>query len=283
MPVEQVGARWMMWSGSMGARPLEERLRATARAGYHRMSVSPMEIADRVTGGLSFGEIRTVAARREVRLAVLDPIVSWAPTSAASWPPARFSVDDVLKMAEQLQVESISAVAVRSRRRRLEDHIELFAELCDTAGSSGLQVELEFVPDSGVPDLRTAWEIVRLADRANGGLVLDSWHFFQGDPDFELLAAIPGERIFEVQLSDGIPVEGSLMEEMYHHRCLPGDGIFDLAALVRALAGTNGLRSVGPEVLSDALHARDSETAALLAAQSVDRCITAALGSGAVS
>ena len=42
----------------------------------------------------------------------------------------------------------------------------------------------------------------RYADRANGGIVFDTWHFFRGDPDFDLLATVPGDRIYCVQIDD---------------------------------------------------------------------------------
>jgi hypothetical protein len=38
----------------------------------------------------------------------------------------------------------------------------------------------------------------------------DTWHFFRSHPDFELLARIPGDRIFAVQVdAAAVEVRGS--------------------------------------------------------------------------
>jgi sugar phosphate isomerase/epimerase len=42
-----------------------------------------------------------------------------------------------------------------------------------------MQVALEFRPYSNIPDVAAAANIVAEADRANGGLCVDTWHFFR--------------------------------------------------------------------------------------------------------
>jgi sugar phosphate isomerase/epimerase len=95
---------------------------------------------------------------------------------------------------------------------------------------------------------------VRRAGRANGGLIVDSWHFFRSNPDFDLLASIPGDRIFSVQIEDA-PAKPSenLAIESLHGRLVPGDGELDLARFVAALPETSSERLIGPEVFSDDL------------------------------
>ena len=103
-----------------------------------------------------------------------------------------------------------------------------FAELCDRAADVGAQVHLEFMPISCVATLREAWTIVRDADRANGGIVFDTWHFFRGDPDFELLATVPGDRIYCVQIDDAAAEPRASLRDDTNNRLLPGDGDLDL-------------------------------------------------------
>ena len=124
-------------------------------------------------------------------------------------------------------------------------------------------IDLVVIHCTELPDLATAWAVVQAADRANGGLLIDDWHFFRGDPDFDLLAGIPGERIFAVQLSDADAhcVE-PLYEDAIHRRRLPGDGDLDLERFVDVLSANGALGLVGPEVFSDELHARGPQAAA---------------------
>ncbi len=73
-----------------------------------------------------------------------------------------------------------------------------------------------------------AWEIVRRADRANLGLVLDSFHIFARGTDMSQIAALPAEKIFMVHLSDYMwdvmPALDDLIDTARHHRVFPGEG-----------------------------------------------------------
>ena len=98
-----------------------------------------------------------------------------------------------------------------------------------------------------IADVATAWRIVRDADRPNGGIVLDTWHFFRGSADFDDLEAVPGDRVLAVQVDDAhAEVTGSMWDDT-QHRLLPGDGSFDLSRLLRTLVRMGALRLVGPE------------------------------------
>ena len=66
-------------------------------------------------------------------------------------------------------------------------------------------MHLEFLPWSAFPNVNAAWEVVRVADRPNGGLIIDSWHCARSATTLDDIAAIPGERVFAVQLSDALP------------------------------------------------------------------------------
>ena len=77
--------------------------------------------------------------------------------------------------------------------------------------------------------------VVSAADRPNGGLAFDTWHYLRGARDDALLDQIPGDRIFVVQINDAAaePV-GSLLNDTLNHRRMPGEGDFDLAACCRS-------------------------------------------------
>src|SRR5262249_24035641 len=96
-----------------------------------------------------------------------------------------------------------------------------------------------------------AGELVRLADRPNGGIVLDDWHWFRGSPVPAMLDGIPPERITVVQLCDGHaqPV-GSLMEATLDHRLLPGAGAWDLVGLLQQLRDLGVGAPISVEILS---------------------------------
>jgi sugar phosphate isomerase/epimerase len=254
---------WTLWAATVGFDgPLEERLDAAAGAGYQRLSLSPIDVARSTEAGIDARSLRTAAESRGLRW-ILDPVVAWLPAGAASRSPlARFSIADVARMAETLDAVSMTAIALTSKPHETDELAEAFATLCDAV--DGVDVHLEFLPMTVVTDVTTAWDVVRTAGRDNGGIVFDTWHFFRGNPDLEVLASVPGDRIFAVQVDDA-PAEpsGTLWDDTFH-RLLPGDGDFDLASVMDVLESIGGLSWVGPEVFSDELAALGAAEAARL-------------------
>src|ERR1700722_14011198 len=257
---------YTLWAGTVGfTSPLAERFAAAAATGCRQATLSPPDVLRAAKDGTTAAEIGRQARDLGLDL-VIDPVMNWYPDREPS--PSRFagvSTDDALRMCEALGVTSLSAIATASSDVPVPELGGSPARLCDRAAGFGARVHLEFIPFTIVRTLRIAWDLVRAADRPNGGLVFDTWHFFRGDPDFDVLAGIPGDRIFCVQLDDA-PAEpkGSLREET-QHRLLPGDGGLDLAGAVKALHRIGALRWVGPEVISPDLAALPVLDAATLA------------------
>jgi sugar phosphate isomerase/epimerase len=108
---------------------------------------------------------------------------------------------------------------------------------------------------------------VRRAGRANGGVAVDSWHFFRSGADWEALRSIPGESILGLQLDDGPAApEANLIDATLHDRLLPGEGEFDLTGLLGVLSEIGCQAPIGVEVFSDDLHQLSASDAARRAA-----------------
>jgi sugar phosphate isomerase/epimerase len=258
--------RWVLWAGTVGfATSLDERFRAAADAGYHAVTLSPPDVVRAAEAGTSAEQIGRQARDLGLQL-ILDPVMNWYPDRTPS--PSRFAgvaAKDALRMCEALGARSFSAIATGASDVPLAELPEFFGRLCDEAAAFGADAHLEFIPFTFVRDLRTAWDIVRIADRPNGGLVFDTWHFFRSDADFDLLATIPGKRILQVQIDDAAAVADGPLREETQRRLLPGDGALDLSRAVRALAAIGGMRWIGPEVINPELAAMPVLDAAELA------------------
>ena len=134
---------------------------------------------------------------------------------------------------------SLNAVDVFGGTWSLNEAAAAFAGLCDRAAEHGLLVHLEFLPWSRIPDLATAWQVVREAGRPNGGLMIDAWHYFRSGPDGALLRSIPGGSILGIQLCDAPAVaEANPLHATLHERLLPGEGELELPALLADLRAT---------------------------------------------
>lgn len=257
-----VPPRRVLWAANVRNKPLPERLDAARAGGFTAMSAFPIDyLAWRRT--MSVAEIRRRCADAGVEPAIVDPFVQWVPgfEIPAGYPAENVafidhSEADVLRAAAELgatQVNCVEGLGATYASSQLVDGLGAFT---DRAAREGLSVTLEPMPISSIRTLSDGWALVGAVARRDFRLTFDSWHFFRSDPDYELLAQIPGDRIAEVQLADGeAELQGSLLEDLLHHRRVPGDGSFDLRRTVEILRRTGALRSVGPELFSDEMDA----------------------------
>jgi sugar phosphate isomerase/epimerase len=262
--------------------PFAERVEAAALAGFAGISIWGRDYAAARAEGLSDEDLRSMLADHGLFVGELDPAWWWLPGAAeVSIPPSldtedvfRFGEADLFALADTLGARSLNAVDVFGGEWSVEDAAEAFAHLCDRADDHGLLVHLEWLPWSKIPDLATAAEVVRLADRRNGGLNVDSWHLVRAGDTPEELAKVPGDLVLGVQLDDGPrAAEVNLLHATLHERQLPGDGEFDLDGIVGALRATGTEAPIGVEVFSDALHALTSNEAARRAAEATRRVL----------
>lgn len=156
-----------------------------------------------------------------------------------------------------------------------------FAALCDRAADHGLLVGLEWVPSmTNITDAPTALRIVLEADRANGGLCVDSWHFTRSTNDLDHLRAIPGDKVVSTQWNDGTvaPQESDYYTDCLANRVPPGEGEFALVDIIRILDAAGSRAPVGVELCSAELWAGPVDVAARVGAEAMRRVLTAARG-----
>ena len=114
-----------------------------------------------------------------------------------------------------------------------------FHELGERAAKRGLRVGYEALAwGRHINDHRDAWEIVRRADHANIGLILDSFHSLARNIDIGSIRSIPKDKIFIVQLADAPRIEMDLLYWSRHFRNMPGEGDLPVAEFVAAVAAT---------------------------------------------
>ena len=257
---------WVLWSATIGLEsPIAARVEAAQAAGCTRVSVSAPDVARLAEQGMAPEELgrRLRDAGLEI---VMDPVMNWYGGTPFPGPFAEMTFDDELRICEALPVVSMTAIGpFRPDEVPADDLPELFGNFCDRAADLGAQVQYEFMPISAITDLAAAWAIVEAADRPNGGIMFDTWHFFRSGADFATLEEVSGERVFAVQVSDAAAeVRGSLNEDTLN-RLLPGDGSFDLPRVLGVLDRKRCLRWVGAEVLSPVTKAMAPSDAARLA------------------
>jgi sugar phosphate isomerase/epimerase len=279
--------------------PFRERVEAAAAAGFAAITLWGPDHARAHQEGLSDADLRQLLDDAGLTVGELDSVWTWAPGTegvaipADENPDGYFSVSEnqIFRLADVVGARSVTASpwapksAPHTTRSALDRSLERVAEgyagLCDRAARHGLLVQLEFLPWTLVPDLATATEIVRLADRRNGGIVIDAWHLFRTANDPAVVRSVPGDRIIALQLADApAATEEDLATATLHSRLLPGEGDLPLAELLRVLRELEAPAPIGVEIFSDDLHRLGAREAARRAAEAT-RALLAEADAGA--
>ncbi|MES3021732.1 MAG: sugar phosphate isomerase/epimerase [Pseudomonadota bacterium] len=116
------------------------------------------------------------------------------------------------------------------------------AKLANLAVPLGIKVGFEALSwGRHINQFGQSWEAVDMADHANLGVVLDSFHMLANQADLDGLAEIPSHKIALVQLSDfmwrDIRSAEERLETARHLRVFPGEGAHsqELSDLLRRL------------------------------------------------
>jgi sugar phosphate isomerase/epimerase len=252
--------RRVLWAANVRSKSLADRLLAAQAGGFTHMSVFPIDWQGWRAQGLSIATLRSMIRDAGLKVLAVDPFVQWVPGFVIpdNYPAEnrgfiQFDEQAILRVAEESEAQAINCVEGLGQAHPLSLLVDAFGSFADRAQAGGLRVTLEFMPISSIVGLREGWAIVNGANRANAGLCFDTWHYFRSYEDDAALAAIPGQEIFEVQLADARRklCAPTLLDDLLHHRLLPGDGEFDIARIVRQLKAQGAWTSLGPEVFAD--------------------------------
>jgi 3-dehydroshikimate dehydratase len=139
-----------------------------------------------------------------------------------------------------------------------------FAELGERAAARGLRVGFEALAwGRHVNDYRDAWEIVRRANHGSIGVILDSFHALAPSFPVAAIRAIPGDRIFLVQLADAPQLELDVLSWSRHFRCFPGQGNLPIMDFMQAIEATGYEGPLSLEIFNDQFRAQSTKEVAV--------------------
>jgi sugar phosphate isomerase/epimerase len=192
------------------ATPEEQHFPLVADTGLRRQTLERLRDT-----GVRVMDIEILRLKAETRVADFEPVLAAG---------AEFGATEVLVAGND------------GNEARLTDN---FAAFCDLAALYGIHPSLEFMPWTDARDLNQAVRIVENAGRANGGVLVDAFHFNRSASRLEDLAEVAPARLRYAQLCDVAGPRPDDMEEVLrqarNERRFPGDGDSDLLGLLRAL------------------------------------------------
>ncbi|WP_438955023.1 sugar phosphate isomerase/epimerase family protein [Cognatiyoonia sp.] len=212
-----------------------ELIYIAARAGYD--AVSPRFITMNVPGEFTHSPLdkaqaqatRTALATTGIK--VLDIELA---RITEDCDPREFEA--ALELGGELGARHMIMSAWTKRRDDRNFLLDVYAETCDLAAPYGLTIDLEFPSFSRLRTLDEVLDIVRAADRPNGGVLVDTLYLHLSRVDLGELLHVPPEWLHFLHISDCLPGIADTREGMIQlardARLYPGEGWIDFAGII---------------------------------------------------
>jgi sugar phosphate isomerase/epimerase len=244
-----------------------QRVAAAAAAGFAAIGWTPEDYDACRAAGVTDADMRKILNDHGIGVAELEFVSDWA-HGGERGQAARATEDRMYRMAELFSPRHMNVGELHraAEMEPIDAAAERFAALCERADAHGLKVAIEFLPWTGIPDPKTAWEICRRAGAANGGLLADSWHYFHSGADAATLRSVPPSQIVAIQFDDAPRMAAGA--DMLHdtlNRCAPGQGVFDLTGFIRLLDDIGVQAPISVEIISPEQQQRPLTEAARVA------------------
>lgn len=234
---------------------LAEKLEAIAQAGFDGIEIFEQDF---VASDLSPQQVGAMVRDHGLKIDLFQPFRDFEalpePHRARAFARAarKFELMNALGTDLILVCSSVHPAALGGIDRMAED----FAALGDLAAAHGVRVGFEALAwGRHINDHRDAWEVVRRAGHDRVGLVLDSFHTLGRGLSAESIRAIPGDRIFFVQLADAPAIPMDLLYWSRHFRNMPGEGDLDVTGFMRAVTATGYSGPLSLEIFNDQFRA----------------------------
>ena len=197
-----------------------------------------------------------------MKVTEVEYIVQWAENHRSY--EQKYKEQICFHMCELFGVQHINCGLMENYS--VEHTAQKLKELCQRAGKWVIGVEP--MPYSGLPDVKKAWDVVKLSGCDNAKLILDTWHWVRANQSYDpsILADVPADKVVSIQINDVLarPYAAAILrDESMHDRVAPGTGYGDTAGFVKMIKD-KGIKPavIGVEVISDDILAKGvAETA----------------------
>jgi 4-hydroxyphenylpyruvate dioxygenase len=242
---------------------LDEKLRAIAAAGFDAVEIFENDFT--CYDG-SARDVARMCGDLGLRICALQPFRDFegmpGPLRAQTFRRIEKKFDLMQELGTDLLLvcSNVSPASLGGIDRAADD----FRELGERANARNLRVGFEALAwGRHVNDYRDAWEIVRRADHKSIGLILDSFHTLAPSFPVAAIRAIPGDRIFLVQLADAPQLDLDVLSWSRHFRCFPGQGNLAINDFMRAVDDTGYGGPLSLEIFNDQFRAQSTKDFAI--------------------
>lgn len=254
--------RWSIATVCMGG-ALEGKLSAAAKAGFRAVEIFENDLT--FFSGKP-RDARSMASDLGLEIVALQPMRDFEAMPqtirARNFERAARKFDLMGELGTRLLCvcSNVSEEAIDDSSRASAD----LAELAEYARRYGFSIGYEALAwGRHVRDWNVAWDIVRLANCSNLGIVLDSFHACARGNSVEPMSAIPPDRIALVQVADAPALQMDPLSLSRHYRCYPGQGDFPVIDYLDAVTRAGYRGPVSLEIFNDQFRGASANSIAL--------------------
>jgi sugar phosphate isomerase/epimerase len=276
MDIPEIG----LGCGNLIQATLPELIDTAGNNGFRRITARPYTFAQALQNGLTEDALRQRLSDQGIEVTMIDalthalpgipPPESLDPAVRAVMPPDVLHPPDeqtVFRTAEVLGASIVNVTHYLGVPVPIEQLADAISGICSRARDRGLQIALEFIPDTGLPDLPFTQAVVDACGQSNCAITLDFFHLDRSGGSVEDVRRLPPGAIAGVQISDRVPPPPGTAHVPFQGRVMPGQGQLPLHDLVRAAFENSPRATLDIEVLNAELSGLPiDEAAARLAA-----------------
>ena len=208
---------------------LEEKLRAVKGAGFGAIVLSGADLVGHRDGVEEAVELVIGSGLKVIAFQMLHDFEGLSGHMLDYKIDIARSMFDMMRSVDAplLIVASTTSPYASGDARKIADDLAMLGTL---AAPPGIRIAFGALAwGRWINEYTAAWEAVKLANHANVGLAIDSFHVLARGTSRESFDAIPGEKIFLVQLSDYLWDLDDLIETARHRRVFPSEGNHNVA------------------------------------------------------
>ena len=264
--------RFELCWGTLGLTTFEDLVDAAASAGFSAVTVPSSLCAALVDDKPRLLALRHRMRERAILISTIDPLVRGLPgIRGRDAMPEEYrdlldaTANDCGRFAAALGAGVVNVAHVTGVPTPLDqicDTLDVFASIL---GEHGVKAAVEFIPGTGIADLRTACAIVQTVGAPNLGITFDTWHFSRAGGHPSELAQLEPGSVFGLQINDAHDLVVGGPHVPGAERLLPGEGELPLVDLLRPMLRNQPDLYVGVEVFSLELRRLGASRAAVAA------------------
>jgi sugar phosphate isomerase/epimerase len=254
---------------------LPELVDVAERAGFRRITARPYAFARALDDGWTEDSLRQRLAEAQISVTMIDALTHALPgmravtdldsDARARMPPEVLDPPDeatCFRAAVALGAPVVNVTHYLGEPVPLAVMADAVGLVGRRAATHGLRICLEFVPDTGLPDLAFAQSVVEACGEPNVAVLVDVFHLDRSGGSVDEVRRLPPGAIAGIQLSDRMRPAFGAAHVPLTGRLLPGEGELPLRDLVEAALENSPDATIDLEVLNDDLRNLPADEAA---------------------